>query len=322
MPIKSLSMAWLAVLPPLFWAGNFVLGRALHADLPPLALSFWRWALALLILLPFSYQALRAQRDLLRKHWPILSLLALLGVTNYNTLAYIGLQGTTATNGVLLASTTPVLILGLSWLLLGVRIGVLQGLGMLLSLLGVLAIVTQGDPWRLAGLNLNQGDLWILVAGLDWALYSVLLRWRPPELELLVFLTATIALGTIPLAGLYAWDLARGHGFALTPVNLAALGYVALFPSVLAYVIWNRAVQVLGANRTGQYLHLMPVLGALLAILLLDERPGWFHALGFGLIAGGIWLASGSRAVTEPSNPGAGRDAAGSRGLRPPARGD
>ena len=134
----------------------------------------------------------------------------------------------------------------------------------------------------------------ILAAGLDWALYSVLLRWRPAELEPLVFLTATVALGCVPLTGLYLWDLTQGHGFLLNPANLAALGYVALFPSVLAYVIWNRAVAELGANRTGQYIHLMPLFGALLAALLLGEQPGWFHAAGFGLIAGGLWLASGA----------------------------
>lgn len=288
-------LPFLAVLPPLFWAGNFVLGRALHADIPPLALSFWRWILALAILLPFAWRGLRAQAVIVRRHWAVLSLLALLGVTGYNTLAYIGLQTATATNGVLLASATPVLILLLSWLLLGQRAGLWQGLGVLLSLAGVLLVVSGGDPTRLASIRPNPGDLWILVAGLDWALYSVCLRWRPAGLDPLVFLATTVALGSIPLAGLYAWDLAQGHGFAPTPVNLAALAYVALFPSVLAYIVWNRAVARLGANRTGQYIHLMPLFGALLAVVFLGERPGWFHAVGMALIGGGIWLSARPR---------------------------
>jgi drug/metabolite transporter (DMT)-like permease len=282
----------LAGLPPLFWAGNFVLGRALHTHIPPVALSFWRWALALLILLPFAHRGLRRQAGLLCRHWGWLSVLALLGVTNYNTFAYLGLQTTTATNGVLLASTTPVLIVLLSWLLLGQGVGVRQGLGLLLSLIGVLAIVSEGDLARLVAIRPNSGDLWILAASLDWALYSVCLRWRPAGLEPLVFLTATVALGCVPLAGLYAWELSLGRGFAATPGNLAALGYMALFPSVLAYVIWNRAVAGLGANRTGQYIHLMPVFGALFAIALLGERPRWFHGAGVVFIAGGIWLAA------------------------------
>ena len=285
-------MAVLAALPPLFWAGNFVLGRALHTEIPPLALSFWRWFLALLILLPFAYPRLRRQWALLGRHWPLLTLFAVLGVTNYNTFAYIGLQSTTATNGVLLTSTTPLLILGLSWLLLGQRVQPAQGLGILLSLVGVLFIVAQGDAGRLAGLRPNRGDLWILAANLDWALYSVCLRWRPKDLDPLVFLTATVAIGCVPLAALYAWDLAMGRGFAIAPANLAGLGYVALFPSVLAYVIWNRAVADLGANRTGQYIHLVPVFGALLAVALLGERPEWFHGVGFVLIAAGIRLSA------------------------------
>lgn len=287
----------LAALPPLFWAGNFVLARALHTDIPPIALSFWRWATALLILLPFAWAGLRAQWPALRRHWPLLTLLAILGITNYNTFAYLGLQNTTATNGVLLSSATPVVIVALSFLMLKQAVRLPQLLGILLSLAGVVVIATEGRPQLLAGMTLNRGDLWILAAGLDWALYSVCLRWRPAELEPLTFLAAIMGIGLIPLIGLYAWDLSLGHRFALSATNLGAIGYVALFPSVLAYIFWNRAVHEMGANRTGQYIHLMPAFGALLATLLLGERLLWFHAAGGGLIALGIVLATvrGSR---------------------------
>ncbi len=287
----------LAALPPLFWAGNFVLARALHTDIPPIALSFWRWATALLILLPFAWPGLRAQWPALRRHWPLLTLLAILGITNYNTFAYLGLQDTTATNGVLLSSATPVVIVALSFLMLKQAVRLPQLLGILLSLAGVVVIATEGRPQLLAGMTLNRGDLWILAAGLDWALYSVCLRWRPAELEPLTFLAAIMGIGLIPLIGLYAWDLSLGHRFALSATNLGAIGYVALFPSVLAYIFWNRAVHEMGANRTGQYIHLMPAFGALLATLLLGERLLWFHAAGGGLIALGIVLATvrGSR---------------------------
>jgi len=282
----------LAALPPLFWAGNFVLARALHTDIPPIALSFWRWATALLILLPFAWPGLRAQWPALRRHWPLLTLLAILGITNYNTFAYLGLQDTSATNGVLLSSATPVVIVALSFLLLKQAVRLPQLLGILLSLAGVVVIATEGRPRLLAGMTLNRGDLWILAAALDWALYSVCLRWRPAELEPLTFLAAIMGIGLIPLIGLYAWDLAQGHRFTITMTTLGAIGYVGLFPSVLAYIFWNRAVQEMGANRTGQYMHLMPAFGALLATLLLGERLLWFHAAGGGLIALGIVLAT------------------------------
>jgi drug/metabolite transporter (DMT)-like permease len=282
----------LAALPPLFWAGNFVLARGLHTEIPPIALSFWRWTTALAILLPFTWRGIIAGRAALRRHAPILLLLALLGVTNYNTFAYLGLQHTTATNGVLLSSATPVLIVALSFLLLGRAVRALQLIGILLSLAGVVVIATEGRPATLAAMTLNRGDLWILGAGLDWALYSVCLRWRPDSLEPTVFLTAIVAAGVIPLAPLYLWELSTGAAFAANATNLAAIGYVSLFPSVLAYIFWNRAIAEMGPNRTGQYMHLMPVFGSLLALLLLGERLSWYHGAGVLLIAVGIALAT------------------------------
>lgn len=284
---------WLfAALPPLLWAGNVVLGRALHAELPPIALSFWRWLLALMILLPFAARPLWSQWPVLRRSWRLLALLALLGVSGYNTFLYLGLQTTSATNGVLLTSAIPVLIVGLSFVLLHQRIDWAQALGIALSLLGVAVIMTQGQPARLFGLALDRGDLWILAAAMTWAVYSVCLRWRPAGLNPLAFLAAIMILGLIPLLPLYLWELSQGRTLAPTPVNLAALGYVALFPSVVAYISWNYAVAVLGANRTGLFIHLIPVFGALLAMLLLGERLAVFHAAGIGLIVTGIWLAT------------------------------
>ncbi|EGV33338.1 protein of unknown function DUF6 transmembrane [Thiorhodococcus drewsii AZ1] len=286
----------LAILPPLFWAGNMVFARALHTEIPPLALAFWRWLLALAVMLPFAAAPLRAQWRLALPHWPILTLLALLSISGYNTFVYLGLQDTTATNAALLTSTMPVLILGFSFLLLRQGVTAWQGLGILLSLLGVLVIVTQGNPSRFADLAFNRGDLWILVGALSWALYSVCLRWRPSGLDPLVLLTILIAIGLVPLFPLYLWDLAQGHRFALNPVNLSAIGYVAVFPSVVAYMVWNLAVARMGPNRTGQFIHLIPVFGALLAMLLLGERLALFHGIGIALIVLGIWFVTLFRA--------------------------
>jgi len=283
----------LAALPPLFWAGNFVIARALHTEITPIALSFWRWAAALLILLPFVHAALWRQRAALLRHAPVLTLFAILGVTNYNTFAYLGLQHTTATNGVLLTSVAPVFIVVVSFLIFGIRLKAAQAAGILLSLAGVIVIATEGHPQTLASVGWNRGDLWILAASLDWALYSVFLRWRPAELETGVFLAAIIAIGLVPLMVLYAGDLAAGHRFAPNLGNLGAIGYVAIFPSLLAYVFWNRAVIEMGPNRTGQYLHLMPVFGAAMAVLLLGEQLHLHHLVGAAMIAVGIVLATG-----------------------------
>lgn len=283
----------LVSLAPLFWSGNFVLGRALHETVPPIALSFWRWAVALLILLPILLPRARDLASAVRRHWAILSLLGLLGVTNFNTFVYIGLQTTTATNAVLLVSTAPVLILVLSFLMLGEAVRPVQAVGVFLSLSGVGIIAAAGEPAALANLELNSGDLWILAAVASWALYSVCLRWRPQGLDPLLFLAATIVTGLVPLLPLYLWDLARGSTLELDLVTAGAVGYVALFPSILAYVFWNRGVAELGASRTGQFLHLMPAFGTLLSMLLLGERLEIHHLAGIGLIAAGILLAGG-----------------------------
>ena len=294
---KSL-IAWhpspylLLVLTTLFWSGNFVLGRAVHTVFSPFTLSFWRWAVALAILLPFVWGSLGEQKSLLRRHGPILLLLSVLGVVNFNTFVYIGLQSTTATNAVIMLSITPVLIVALSFLLLGQAVTRWQAMGILVSLAGVLAIVARGDVQALLTWRINAGDLWILAAVVSWALYSVCLRWRPAELKLLNFQAATMVIGIIVLTPLYSWDLAHERFVAVNTATVASIGYLALFPSILAYVFWNRAVAELGANRAGQFLHLMPAFGAVLSMIFLGERLYAFHAAGIGLIGLGIWLAT------------------------------
>ncbi|MBL8250666.1 MAG: DMT family transporter, partial [Candidatus Competibacter sp.] len=252
----------LLVLTTLFWSGNFVLGRAVHAVFTPFALSFWRWALALALLLPFVWGSLRRQGALLRRHWPILLLLSVLGVVNFNTFVYLGLQTTTATNALIMLSITPVLIVGLSFLLLRQTVTAWQAAGIAISLAGVLAIVGRGDWRALLARHVNPGDLWVLAAVFSWALYSVCLRWRPAELKPLNFQAATMVFGTLILAPLYAWDVQRGPAIAINAASVGTVLYLALFPSILAYIFWNRAVAELGANRTGQFLHLMPAFGA------------------------------------------------------------
>lgn len=282
----------LLVLTTLFWSGNFVLGRAVHTVFTPFSLSFWRWAMALVVLLPWVWSSLREQVPLLRRYWLILLLLSVLGVVNFNTFVYIGLQTTTATNALIMLSVTPVLIVGLSFVLLRQTVTLWQIVGIVVSLLGVLIIISRGDTKALLAREVNSGDLWVLAAVGSWALYSVCLRWRPADLKPLNFQATTILLGMLILTPLYGWDLAQGRTIAINPATVGTILYLALFPSILAYIFWNRAVAELGANRTGQFLHLMPAFGAVLSILFLGERLYNFHFVGIALIALGIWLAT------------------------------
>ncbi len=286
----------LLTLTALFWSGNFVLARAVHAEIPPLALSFWRWLLALLILLPLAGPRLWRQWPIARAAWRPLLLLAAFGVAAFNSFVYLGLQHTTATNAVLLQSAIPVLIIALSWLFLGQRLAALQFLGLLVSLLGVGVIVFHGDLQRLQLLGFNRGDLLVMAAVISWAVYSVLLRYRPAELSALAFLLAIVALGVLLISPFYLWELAAGKGFALTLPNLLSVGYVGIFPSVLAYIFWNYGVDRVGASKAGLFIHLMPVFGILLSVVFLGERIRFFHFVGIVLIFLGIYWVQRARA--------------------------
>ena len=280
----------LLTLTALFWSGNMVLGRGIRADVPPLALAFWRWAIAFVLVLPLALPHLRAQWPLLKAGWKPLLLLGLIGVGGYNTFAYIALQTTSATNAVLLNSFIPIVTIAISWAFLGKRLRCLEGLGVVISLCGALTIVARGDPAVLARLNLNLGDVWMLAAVLVWAIYTVGLAWRPAGMHPMLMLAAMTAVGLATLAPAYAWEMMQGRRINVSIGSLASLAYVGIFPSFLGYIFYNRGVAEVGANKGSLFIHLMPVFGTLLAAVFLAEIPLWYHYLGIALIFTGIWL--------------------------------
>lgn len=288
----SLSPYLLLVLTTLFWSGNFVLARFVRLDVAPVGLSFWRWFIAAALLLPFVWRDMRGHWPLVRDNLRLVLALALLGVASFNTLIYLGVQTTTASNAVLLQSVMPLVIILLSRLLLRTRVTPAQSLAILISLAGVLVIVTRGDLGMLLGLHLVQGDLLVLTAVFVWGLYSVLLRWLPPGLGGLPLLGYTVAFGVLLIAPVYAWEISTGPVMRLNWVTVNSVLYVAVFPSLLAYLFWNRAVSEVGPNRAGQFIHLMPVFGSLLSVVFLDERLYLYHLTGILLVAIGLLLAT------------------------------
>ncbi len=281
----------LLTLTSLFWAGNAVIGRAIVDEIPPVALAQIRWCLAFAILIPFAWPRVREELPVIRRHIGIIGLLSLTGVTAFNTLQYWSLQYTTAINVSVMQSSAPLLIGLWSWALWRDPLTRGQLAGILASLMGVLAIISAGEMQRLADLTLNIGDVAILVAIAIYALYSALLRQRP-GVSPITFLAVTIAVGTVLLIPLSLGEYAMGARIeTLSPGGYAALGYVAIFPSILAYMFFNRGVQLIGANRAGPFFHLIPLFGALLAIVFLGERLGWHHLIGAILIIGGVFIA-------------------------------
>ncbi|MBL8395954.1 MAG: DMT family transporter [Candidatus Accumulibacter sp.] len=284
----------LLVLTTLFWSGNMVIGRAIRDQVPPLSLAFWRWAIALALVLPLALPHLRAQWSLLRRNWKSVVLLGLLGVGGYNTLAYIGLQYTPATNAVLLNSFIPIATITLSWLFLKKRLRAIEWGGVLLSFTGVTIIVCRGDPDTLAGLSLNIGDLWMLGAVFTWALYTIGLQWRPVGVDAMLLLAAFTCVGLLALAPGYAWEVAQGRTISVSASSLAGIAYTGVFPGFLGYVFYNRAVGEVGASKASLFIHLMPVFGTILSAIFLAEIPQSYHYLGIALIFAGIYLTTAS----------------------------
>lgn len=274
----------------LFWAGNSIVGRAAHGAVPPTALAFWRWTLALLVLLPFAWPHLRREWRVILGSWRVMLATALLGICCFNLMLYTGLNHTTAMNGLLIQSAQPAVIMGLGVMFMGDRVGWRQWLGLCLSVLGVVVILTGGHPERVVALRLNAGDALIAAGLLAWGSYSILLRKRP-AVHPLSFLTVVIGLGLCGIFPLYMLELASGARIQPSIGSALAILYVGIFPSVIAYLFFNRGVELLGSAQAGLFVNIMPIMGAGLAILFLGERFHSFHLLGLVLALLGIAVA-------------------------------
>jgi drug/metabolite transporter (DMT)-like permease len=285
---------FLLTLAVLFWSGNFILGRAIRADIPPIGLAFWRWVGAALLATCLAVPHLKHDWKDLRSRWPVILLLSLLGIASFNTFVYIGLQWTVAINALLMQSVMPVLIVGISFFLFGISVTWLQAMGIMSSLLGVLTIIGRGDIHVLLSLTVNRGDILVFFAVVCYAFYSVVLRKRP-QIHPLSFISATFIVGSSMLFPLYLWESRSIRPVHFDIQTLLAITYLAIFPSVVSYLCFNRGVELVGANRAGIFIHLMPVFGSIMAIVLLGESFQWYHGVGMGLIALGILLATKGR---------------------------
>lgn len=289
MPLRPIfSAAWLPLaLAVLFWSGNALMGRALRDDIPPVALAFWRWAVAAALVLPFAWRHVARDRAALLAAWKPVLALSVLGVVTFNTLLYHAAHTTTATNISLILTAMPALIVLMDRTFFGERVSGAKLAGATLAMTGAAVVVLRGRPAALASLDIVAGDLWMSVAVAAYALYSVLLR-RRPEVHGLSLVASTFGVGAILLLPVFAWEAHAVGGFAWTPAVGAGVLYAAVFPSILAYLFWNRGVALAGPTVAGLFICLGPVFTALLAVPLLGETLAWFHLAGFLLITGGL----------------------------------
>ena len=275
----------------LCWAGNAIVGRLAAGHIPPVTLSFLRWSFAFLIILPFAWKHLVRDWAAIRSRLGIMILLSITGIGAFNTLQYWALEHTQALNTLLLQSAGPLVVAVWSLLLLGVRLTLAQAAGVLLSMAGVFVILLHGDLTTLSKIDFNIGDLIFIVALAIFGIYSVLSLKRP-DIHGLSFVAFTFGAGAACLIPLFIWELFARPPMQIDTANLLTLAYVALFPSTLAYLCFNRGVQLIGANRAAPFFHVVPVFGTIMSIVFLGEHPQVFHFIGFALVLTGVFVAS------------------------------
>ncbi|MEN9880144.1 MAG: hypothetical protein RIQ55_790 [Pseudomonadota bacterium] len=282
----------LLVLTSLFWAINMVMSRGLRADLPPIALAFWRWVVAFGCVLPLALPHLKSEWPILRAHWVKVVFLGIFGVGFYNTFSYIAVQYTTATSATLLNSFIPVVTSVLAFLFFGKRLSRPQIIGGLVSLTGVILLISRGSMATLIGLTLNTGDVWMLVAVLSWSIYTAFLVWRPAGVHPMLLLAALIVVGLCVMAPMYAWELAQGATIHLHAGSLAGIFYAGIVAAFLGFVCFNAGVAQVGPAVGSLFIHLQPVFAAILSAVVLSEQPEWYHYAGMLLVFSGIYLTT------------------------------
>jgi len=281
----------LLTLTSLSWAGNTIIGRFVVGHIPPVMLAFIRWGGAFLLLLPFAAGHLRRDWPAIRKQAWLLILLGLTGFSAYNTMAYYGLQYTTAINALLLQSTGPLFVALWTFALFGDRLTLRQAGGICVSLAGVVIIICRGSLDTLMGISFNRGDVWVLIALLFYGLYTAWLRVRP-AMHPISFLAVGMGVGAVLLIPALIIETATGHTTVLDSKSILSFAYVCIFPSLLGYLFLNRGIELIGANRAAPFLHLSPAFGSVMAIVFLGEAFALYHAVGYVLVLVGITIAT------------------------------
>ena len=283
----------------LFWAGNFIVGKTASInEIPPISLNFYRWFVAWLILLPFTFRELIKKKDYILNNIGLFIVLGITAVTIFNSALFYSLKFTQVISGVLMISTVPVMIIFISSLLKIEKTNFFQIIGVGLSLTGVLFIITKADIGLLKNLDFNRGDLIMIIAMFSWATYSALLKKKKYELSQISLLQVVISFGVIFLIPLYFIDMNMGNSIKLEKPFFLTLTYVVLFPGLASFFFWIKGVALIGANRSGIFLHLMPIFGAVMAMIIFDEKFMFYHLLGAAFILMGIILSNRKKSTS------------------------
>ena len=292
--IRKINFAYIFLfLAVLFWSGNFLVGKyASYHQIPPFSLNFYRWLFAWLILIPFTYNEIILNKNYIINNYKFFILLGITSVTVFNSIVYYSLNFTQVISGVLMISTIPVMIMFISSILNIERANKFQLVGVVLSFLGVITVITKANFDVLRNLNFNKGDLTMVVAMLSWATYSALLKVKKHDVSQLCLLQIIISFGLLFLIPVYIVELILGYRIEINLPFTLTLTYVVLFPGLLSFICWIKGISLIGPNRSGIFLHLMPILSAIMAIIIFDEKFMFFHALGAFFILTGILISN------------------------------
>ena len=283
----------LLIFTTIFWSGNFIVGKAASLyQIPPFSLNFYRWFFAGLILLPFTFKELINKKNYIFQNIGFFIILGISSITIFNSIVYYSLYYTQVISGVLMISTIPVWIIFIASILNIEKTNVFQIIGVGLSLIGVICIITKADLNLIKNLDFNKGDLSMIVAMFAWAVYSALLKKKKYEISQLALLQVVIILGLIFLIPIYFIEMNLGHIIVLGLPFYLTLSYVVIFPGLLAFFFWIKGISIIGANRAGVFLHLMPIFGAIMAMIIFDEKFMYYHLLGAIFILTGITLSN------------------------------
>ena len=291
---KKNNLAYLLlILTTLFWSGNFIVGKAASMfEIPPFSLNFYRWFFACLILMPFTAKELIKKRKYISSNIGFFIILGITSITIFNSIVYYSLYYTQVISGVLMISTIPVWIIFISSLLNIEKTNIFQIMGVILSLTGVIFIISKADFNLLKNLEFNKGDLSMIVAMFSWAVYSALLKKKKYEISQITLLQVVIICGLLFLIPIYYIEMSMGNVIILGKPFYLTLAYVVIFPGLASFFFWIKGIALIGANRAGMFLHLMPIFGAIIAMIIFDEKFMLYHFLGAIFIIAGITLSN------------------------------
>ena len=276
-----------------FWAGNFVVGKfASMYEVPPFSLNFYRWFFAWLILAPFTIPEIIKKKEYIISNYKLFIVLGVTSITIFNSIVYYSLNFTQVISGVLMISTIPVMIMFFSSILKIEKTNIFQVIGVILSFLGVIIIITKANFEILKNLNFNKGDITMVFAMLSWALYSTLLKKQKYEISQLSLLQVVMSFGLIFLIPIYFIEYQLGFRITLEKPFFLILSYVVLLPGLASFILWIKGISIIGANRSGVFLHLMPIMSAIMAMIIFNEKFMFYHMLGACFIITGILLSN------------------------------